>query len=61
MTASHSSCKVFNIAGILVADGGFGFTRGEAENFKRRIQKLIHIESKHTINRSSLINSQQLH
>jgi hypothetical protein len=31
ITASHSSCNVFNIAGIDVAEGGFGFTTGAAE------------------------------
>jgi hypothetical protein len=28
---THSSCKDFNIAGILVADGGFGFTKALPE------------------------------
>ena len=27
---THSSCSAFKIAGILVNDGGLGFTRGEA-------------------------------
>ena len=30
MTASHSSCNDFKMAGMEVADGGFGFTNGEA-------------------------------
>ena len=36
MTASHSSWRDFKIAGIEVADGGFGFTRGEHFTCKRK-------------------------
>ena len=32
ITASHSSCSDFNIAGILVAVGGLGLTSGDATN-----------------------------
>ena len=28
---THSSCRAFRIAGMLVADGGRGFTKGEAK------------------------------
>lgn len=31
---THSSCKTFKMAGILVAEAGLGFTRGLAKNNK---------------------------
>lgn len=33
MSASHSSCILFNVAGMDVALGGFGFTIGGAKIF----------------------------
>ena len=45
ITASHSSCSDFKIAGIEVAEGGFGFTRGEHFTLGRVIQFHNQLES----------------
>lgn len=38
---THSSCNDLSIAGILVAEGGLGFTSAEAEIWiKLKVQKL---------------------
>jgi hypothetical protein len=44
ITASHSSCKDFNIAGILVADGGFGLTTCVAVNKKIKYNGIQFLE-----------------
>ena len=33
MVHTHSSCRDLSIAGILVADGGLGFTSADAEKY----------------------------
>lgn len=36
LSFTHSSCSSFKMAGMLVADGGRGFTSGETENDTKR-------------------------
>ena len=38
---THSSCKDFNMAGILVADGGLGLTTVDAENEEYKMCKTL--------------------
>ena len=58
MTLTHSSCKDFSIAGILVAEGGRGLTRGDAEN---RLKFMKNLNGFHLYNKTTCFRFYHLH